>query len=944
MGLFVVNNCCAQPTAGYDEVEVLINVQHVGETELPALVRDQTIYLPIGNLFDFLRIKNTVSAKMDSVSGFFINPQANYVIDKPHNHIVYSDKIYDVKPGDLISTPTGLYLQSDYFGKIFGLTCAFSFRSLSVMLSTTLELPVVREMRLEQTRTNLNRLNGVVKADTIVGRTYPLLHFGMADYQAVTTINNRPGPRDARVSLSLGGVIAGGETDVVVNYHSTEAFIERNQYYLWRLANNDNLFAKQFMLGKIYGQSIASIYSPIVGAQLTNAPTTYKKSFGTYTISDYTEPDWTVELYVNNILITYVKANAAGFYSFKVPLIYGNTVVKLRFYGPYGEEKSSEKYISIPFIFMPKGEFEYVASAGMVEDGHESRFGRFSGNYGLSSGITIGGGAEYLSSITSGASIPFVNTSVRIFSNLLFSGEYDHGVQSKALLSYNLPSGMQLGVNDTWYHKGQTAVNNTYLEDRKANFSIPFRTHNFSGFSMLTLEQIVLPVTKYTTGQWLLSGTFGNFNTNVNTYALVTDGNSPYVNSTFTVAARLPKNILLTQQMQYEYFSKQVVEVKTEFKKILRGNGYIDVFYERNFTSNITNIQAGLTYYFSFAQMGSTVTKSNNVVSYIQSVSGSLIHDSKSHYNNFNNRTNVGKGAVILVPFLDLNGNGRRDAGEPKVPGLAVRVNGGRVAQSDKDTTIRITDLEAYVNCIIELDASGLDRVAWQLRKKNYSVAIDPNLVKTIEVPISVFGEASGRVIIKNNGEESGMGRLIINFYNNRSVKIAHTMTEADGYFSYLGLLPGNYSAQIDTAQSAKLNLVSIPGVLPFTIIRNNEGTVVDGLDFEVKAAGEPAIENLVIPEIKIKTPVLINDNITIAPAITGKGITIQTAHFKYHNALAAVAVLTKYNYKAIMVRADRGYFNIRITGIEDRNKAKGIIRKLKYIGFPDAYILNESF
>jgi hypothetical protein len=194
--------------------------------------------------------------------------------------------------------------------------------------------------------------------------------------------------------------------------------------------NNDRPALRQVMAGKIFTQATSSIYSPVVGVQFTNTPTTYRRSFGTYVLSDRTEPNWMVELYVNNVLVNYVKADASGFFTFEVPLVYGNSVVKLRFYGPWGEERTSEQNINIPFNFLPQHQFEYTVSAGMVEDSLNSMFSRASFNYGLGKRLTIGGGMEYHSSVSTGKSMPFVNASLRLASNLLVSGEYVYGVRT----------------------------------------------------------------------------------------------------------------------------------------------------------------------------------------------------------------------------------------------------------------------------------------------------------------------------------------------------------------------------------------------------------------------------------------------------------------------------------------------------------------------------------
>jgi hypothetical protein len=86
-------------------------------------------------------------------------------------------------------------------------------------------------------------------------------------------------------------------------------------------------------------------------------------------LTDFTEPGWTVELYINNVIVDYVTADASGFFSFDVPMVYGTSQVVLKFYGPYGEERIQEQYLNIPYNFLPKGELEYNITGGMVQDG-----------------------------------------------------------------------------------------------------------------------------------------------------------------------------------------------------------------------------------------------------------------------------------------------------------------------------------------------------------------------------------------------------------------------------------------------------------------------------------------------------------------------------------------------------------------------------------------------
>ncbi|MDQ6755680.1 MAG: hypothetical protein M3004_01980, partial [Bacteroidota bacterium] len=201
----------------------------------------------------------------------------------------------------------------------------------------------------------------------------------------------------------------------------------------------------------------------------------------------------------------------------------------------------------------------------------------------------------------------------------------------------------------------------------------------------------------------------------------------------------------------------------------------------------------------------------------------------------FDNQTNVGRGGLIIVPYLDLNNNGKHDADEPKVSGLKLRINGGRVIPNKKDTSISIVGLEAYTNYFLELYRGSFDNVSWQIRKKTMNISIEPNHFRLVEVPVVVQGEVSGIVNKQANQIETGIGRIIVNIYNAKdSVIVTKILSESDGYFSFSGLAPGNYIATIDKEQLLTLHMLSSPP-LSFKIKQGRDGDVVEGLKFVIQ-------------------------------------------------------------------------------------------------------------
>lgn len=931
----------------YYEIAIFLEIPRLGGSEIDAVIRGQELYLPVTDLFDFLKVRNLASPGLESISGFFINPEATYTIDRTENLIRYQDKAYNLEQGDLIRTESNLYLRSSYYGKVFGLECYFNFRSLSVTVNSRLELPLIREMRQEEMRNNLTRLKGEVKADTNIERSYSLFKFGMADWSAIAT-EEVNGKTETRLNLTLGSMIAGGEATASVNYNSMAPFTEKQQYYRWRYVNNDFKSLRQVVAGKIATHAISSIYNPVVGVQFTNTPTTFRRSFGSYTLSDKTEPGWIVELYVNNVLVDYVKADASGFFTFEVPLVYGNSIVNLKFFGPWGEERTREQNINIPFNFLPKRTMEYTVSAGIVEDSLRSRFSQASINYGVSRSLTVGGGVEYLSSVISGPALPFMKASLRITNNLLFSGQYTYGVRAKGTLTYRLPSNLQLNLNYAWYEKDQKAINFNYREERKAVVSMPLRIGKFSSYQRLTLYQIVLSSSKYTTGEWMFSGSLFGVNTNITNYALFIGQNKPYLYGNLSLALKLPAGFVLMPQTQYGYTENELISTKLRLEKHLFEHAFLNLSYEQYFRSNLKMAEVGFRYDFSFGQTGFSIRQSAKKTTLVQYARGSLINDNKTKYLGTDNRPNVGKGGITVVPYLDLNSNGKRDHGEPRAFGLNLHANGGRVEKNNRDTTIQILGLEPYTSCFIELDPNSFDNIAWRLPKQTLSVTVDPNILKLIEIPVMIAGEATGMVSLDKDGEKNGIGRIILGFYTRNFKPAGKTLTEEDGYFSYFGLAPGTYFVRIDTAQISKLRMISEPDSLQFNIAVGIDGDIVDGLDFTLRM--KPEDTTFVTPAATPEKPIVRKDTTyMIVHEVTQELITItedsyaiQFGAFRLRsNAEGYRSKIEALVGKDVEIIVEDNFFKARVIELKDRKEVDGIIAILQKDGINELWVIS---
>jgi hypothetical protein len=675
-----------------DEVLVLLQVEHIGSIQLPSIICGEEIYLSVTDLFNFLKIRNVQKDDLSSISGYFINQEDTFLIDASKLELTYKNKTVSLNPEDIISTKTRVFLKPEYFEDLFGLKSNFTFYDLSVKLESETELPSIKEARRKQIQANIRQVNQNFLADTTIERNHPFFHFGKANWAINTTQHPRL-PAQNRFNLALGGLLAGGEFTGVFNYTTNQKLSSRNQSYRWRYVNNESRFLRQVTLGKINNNSIASIFNPVLGVQLTNSPTYVRKSFGTYVLSDYTEPDWTVELYINNVLVDYIRADASGFFSFDVPLIYGSNAVELRYFGPWGEERISQKDFSIPFNFLPSNEFEYSISSGVVEDGENSIFSQMRFNYGVSRDLSIGGGIEYLSSLENNRIIPFLNTSLRLPYNILLSGDYSHKVGYRGILNYTSPSNLRLEFDYAKYDETQDAVRFSYTEERKAVLSVPVKIKSFTGLSRFSFRQNILKQQQYTNAEWLLSGNLFGFNLKLTTTAFLNAYSDAFIFSKITTSIKLPQGIVFNPQLTYEYSGNGLTSVQGQLKKQLFEKAHLQVSYSHNFNYKQFYMQIGFTYELPFSRVGIFISTNKNQTSFSQSASGSLTFDPRASYLKFNNTPDLGRGNLKFQPFLDLNANQKKDKNEPLVEGMYIRSIGGGIREKTKDGTIIFSGL-----------------------------------------------------------------------------------------------------------------------------------------------------------------------------------------------------------------------------------------------------------
>jgi hypothetical protein len=319
-----------KPAFVYDEIPVLVQVKGAGNFYIDVLYTDNNLlYVNLEALFRSLKISCSVSHDGNQLNGIVGDGNQPYLVDYNSGMIKVGDETLYTDRG-LVKEIGSIYMESSLLDDAYGIMLNFNYRSLSILLKTDFELPVIKIERIEKMRNNLSKIKGEVTADTILKRDYHLLRFGTMDW-ALSSYQTWGQNTDNLFSLGVGSELLYGEADFKLNYYDNQKFDSRQLFYLWKWVDNDKKIIKQAQVGKISDQTISFINAPVIGATVRNSPTTIRKAKGFFTINEVTEPNWTVELYINNILVDYTKADASGLFVFKVPVVYGFNTLKLKF-------------------------------------------------------------------------------------------------------------------------------------------------------------------------------------------------------------------------------------------------------------------------------------------------------------------------------------------------------------------------------------------------------------------------------------------------------------------------------------------------------------------------------------------------------------------------------------------------------------------------------------
>ncbi len=816
-------------TTNAEEIEVQFTVRDLGSITIPAVIDEDKVFVPILETFRFLRIRINVTVDLDTLSGFIGNQSNPFSIYLDANQGTIAGKEIEIQRSFFYRTESDVYMLIDEYKRLFDIVYTFNYRNLEIIAAPSMVLPYMTDLKREQIRKGIE-LEKEIKHDTLVARSWNAAMPGMLSWSF-----NAKRFADDRVSgdagFSTGFEFMGGSLQSAVVYQLSSTVQLKNYMWNWKYIDNENTAVKQVVLerGNVPAKTFRSDKATIIG--ISNASTLRRQTYGIWRYNGSTEPGWMVELYINDKLSDFVKADPAGSFFFDIPLLYGTTDIRLEYYGPYGDIAVSEETLSVPYSFLPSGEIEYSAVAG-VSEGNGNVSGSTKATVGISRYISFAGGLEY--NEADHILAPSGTISLRPMNPLLVHGAFLKDYNAEFLLSWQFAMRSSFNFRMTRYFKRNS--NPEYVEV-EADLMFPSFMKSLPGaIQLYTLYTTMQNLHKYSSFVDY-RGSFAGFQTSMRINYSQTISDSRLTDRETYVSGAIRRqfqSILFSTAFQHSIAGSIPSKIGVSAEKSIFTGGWAFAKIERIYSLGYTVYSAGVTINLGFSKARIETTMERESIESSGSAFGSIGFDPSFSRLITSSKDWIESAGIVVEPFLDINANGIRDQGEQRVKGLNVHVGNGVISSHEDDTLIYITGLGIGRHYLIECSPDGFDNISWQLPYKTLKVYTDPNQFKKVQIPIVPFGEIRGTVVESAAGSIQPKSGIAVIVTGDNGGTLARLVSDRYGEFYFLGLKPGKYRVSLDSDQLARLKCSSTSLSRSFEIEAKPDGDVIDDIRFTI--------------------------------------------------------------------------------------------------------------
>lgn len=830
----------AQDPRLVDAETAILEFRHesVVDTVIMALYHDG-FYLPLVEVLELLGVRVEHDPARARISGFFVRADRPYELDVAAGVARIDDVEVELTRQEVIVGELDLYASVDLLERLFGFEVAIDESRLIAYLRSAEPMPVALAAQRALIRDLLAQETVGGPAAVRFPRERSVWEPGVLDY--ALSASAAGDARLLRLRLDSGIELFGGDLAAGATVIGDDDLSLDDRRATWRYVFDDRRDVSQVSLGTVRSAGLQPV--ELTGIEVTNQPVRLRVRLGTYQLTGHTRPGWDVELYVNSALAGHARADEQGRYVFFLPLRYGSTVVRLVELGPHGEIEEEERLLQIPQQLLPAGTLDYAASVGRMST-RDLTSASVRVDYGLTRFLTGSVGLDAV--VDSGLPVAYGRAAAQVFEGATASV----AVAPRALYQIEgaaiLPNFSSFGIHSTFYHDNPLFNPRGLTRELGGHAFIPFVVSGRSGQGRISGVRRDLRdgIRQLSVGSELRIA-FERFRPFIG-YSLLKDERALLGSNTQQEARagfeylilgplrlrRLVGGTFTRAELAYDPESNRVVRYELTAARDLRPGLRLSLGLRGDPRFGSIGASFGLTWQHPWVYSTTSLQLGSGAVAMSQTMTGSVGYDAPLRGIVPSRRTWVGGSAITVRSFLDEDGDGLFDSGEPLVPNVGVRFDRPVSMETSLPGMVRAPDLLAYHPYLVELDLGRVRNPQWVPRFETFIVQTEPNQFRLIDVPFVVSGLAEGLVVMPVGATERAVPGLRVHLREVDGGAAFTAPTFSDGVFYQLGLPPGTYTAEIDSTQLRRLRVEAQPASRTFTVRATADGDIVEGLDF----------------------------------------------------------------------------------------------------------------
>ncbi|QMU65638.1 MAG: hypothetical protein GKR88_16025 [Flavobacteriaceae bacterium] len=753
-----------------------------------------------------------------------------YLFDFPENRMVIDKVESEIDTHNfIVLRPDKEYVRPEFLKK-FGIIIEYLRKDISAILTTEEKSP--KEVRLLREKSLKNSIKNksakILQLDTVYTQDKTLYRFNSIDY--TIGFNNFSNQKSTSfINANSKHVVLGGSLNLGYRFQPGEEgsnFLD-NLFFNWK-NGYDAKFIKNLEIGELGGLGFTNFgrVSKSYGIRFSNKHA-YIRRYREQEINGFISPNTPIELYAGRELVDYQYSDGNGYYSFKYTPVYAKSSISLRYIDENGNLVEQHNNLGLLPQQNDKNELTYESFFTASENNIN---GGFRANYGITRNITTYMGIQNITHFKNykPKTIPYSGVYTTFFkNNLSVNAAYQHS----SLFNVSF----RASTNKYGNFRGE-------YTDFFANNVIPGQSNRGKEFfiayqkRMTLFKRMVLSLNlqkEISKTAILRNTTIVGLKLDISKYRF---SYSNVMNSSSSDNALVSE--LNRSQFGLDINAGRAVKINLQyfddFKTEQSKQSILNIQYKpnSNFSMRISascraafrdiNVAVSLRYDLSSFLVKTDINYGSGGFSNSNALSGSYILGNKGGRSTLKSNADVGGTGALLIPFLDKNNNGFKDNDEPMVKGVRLNFEGGNQREFLENGSIYIHKMTPGIVQEVELNQDRVENIYHQLVYKTIGIRPQAGLYSTIFLPFREVGEIEGVVSFdKKIGRPSR-----VSIYNMENKKIATAKVESDGYFSYLGLIPGNYYLKIDVKDMDIEHTIT-----PFELLPNSEeGAYLGGL------------------------------------------------------------------------------------------------------------------